>query len=54
MLTFEIIKTIISDCICKTARILDKNISNTVLNLLANEYTDKIMKEIENEKIKNN
>jgi hypothetical protein len=43
---FAIIKSIILDCICKTTIFLGEVISESALNLLANEYTDKIIKEI--------
>ena len=43
---FLIIKSIISDCICKTSMILEKKIPNSVLNKLANEGADKIIEVI--------
>ena len=39
---FEIIKSIISDCICKTVVFLNAKITDSLLNFLANEYADKI------------
>jgi hypothetical protein len=51
---FVLIKSIISDCICKTTKFLGQKIPESALNLLANEYTDKIIKEIKDEKIKSN
>lgn len=51
MISFERLKTLVSSCICKTTVILRQKITEDVLNLLANEFTDKIMKEI---KEKNN
>lgn len=42
-MTFEIIKSIVSDCICKTLRYVNVKITEKELNLLANEYADKIL-----------
>jgi hypothetical protein len=52
MLNFNSIKTIVSDCICKTTAFLGQKITEDTLNLLANEYTDKIIEEIKIKKIK--
>ena len=41
---FELVKSIISDCICRTVGFMGMKIPDSALNLLANEYTDKIMK----------
>ena len=46
MNNFILIKSIISDCICKTTLFLNQTIPENALNLLANEYTDKIIEEI--------
>ncbi len=43
---FVNVKGIISDCVCKTVVFLDAKIPDAALNLLANEYADKIIKEI--------
>ncbi len=43
---FILIKSNISDCICKIVNFLKCKIPETVLNLLANEYSDKIAKTI--------
>ena len=40
---FPIIKSIISDCICRTAVFLKGKIPEVLLNSLANEYTDKVL-----------
>ena len=46
---FAITKSIVSACICKTAVLLNEKISEDVLNLLSNEFTDRIIKEIKEE-----
>jgi len=41
-LDFDTVKSIVSDCICKSAVFLERKIPDTALNILANEYADKI------------
>lgn len=49
-MNFALIKSMVSDCICRTAVLLEKNIPEKALNLLANEYADKILKSLKDEK----
>lgn len=47
---FALIKSIISDCICKSVVFVGGKIPETALNLLANEYANKICDENQKEK----
>lgn len=47
---FAHIKSDVSDCICRTCVLLEKKIPETVLNMLSNEYTDRIISTIEGDK----
>ncbi len=48
-MSFESVKSIIGDCICKTVNFVGAKISESPLNLLANEYADKVIKEFSKE-----
>ena len=45
---FPFIKSIVSDCICKTTVLLKQHMPEQVLNSLANEYADKIILNLSN------
>jgi|TARA_Y100000310_G_C20541404_1_gene743478 hypothetical protein len=46
---FSRIKSIISDCVCKTLNFHNAKTTEIVLNKLANEYTDKVITQAKKE-----
>jgi len=45
-MSFESIKSIMSDCICRTVTMMEQKIDSETLNRMSNEYADKFLEKM--------